>query len=179
MLTQKRLQELFNYQADRGALVWKHRPPKDFDALSNWKTWNKRFAGMVAGTCVNGSYVSITLGGRTYRAHRLVFLHVHGYLPKEVDHINGIRSDNRINNLRAADKTINGKNQKLKSTNTSGVVGVHMNKEAKKWQSSIRVGGRKGKKLYLGIFSNFDEACAARAAAEAKYGFHPNHGRSV
>ena len=101
----------------------------------------------------------------------------HGQWPAgQIDHIDGCRKNNRISNLRDVRHQDNGKNTKLPSTNTSGRIGVSWHKAAKKWGVSIKADDRP---IHLGLFVSFEEACAARKAAEEKYGFHPNHGRSA
>ncbi|MCH6546434.1 MAG: HNH endonuclease, partial [Deltaproteobacteria bacterium] len=70
---------------------------------------------------------------RPYLVHRTVFYLSHGYLPEQIDHINGIRSDNRIDNLRGANDCTNAYNRGLQSNNTSGVKGVCWYKSRDKW----------------------------------------------
>jgi len=63
----------------------------------------------------------------------LIFLYHHGYLPKFVDHIDGNKKNNRIENLREATKSQNAMNQKVSTRNTSGIKGVMWHKRDKKW----------------------------------------------
>lgn len=105
----------------------------------------------------------------------LVWLMFNGYLPKgEIDHINGIRSDNRIENLREVTRVENSRNQQIKSNNVSGAIGVRFNQHIDKWESYIKVNY---KKIHLGSFNSKQSAIKARKDAEKKYGFHENHGR--
>jgi len=100
---------------------------------------------------------------------------VHDEWPQdEIDHINGIRTDNRLVNLRSVTHRENQKNIKRSTCNTSGRVGVRWEGHRSKWRSAIKVDGRE---KHLGSFDSFAEASAARKAAEIKYGFHKNHGR--
>ena len=108
-----------------------------------------------------------------YFTHRLAFLYMTGSIPKEVDHINHVKPDNRWKNLRAANRIINGRNRSMHCDNTSGVTGVYWHKKKGKWQAGIRVND---KRIYLGVFKHLEDATAARKTAEARYGFHPNHG---
>jgi hypothetical protein len=99
---------------------------------------------------------------------------VHGYWPKEVDHINGDSCDNRLVNLREVNHQQNMRNAKRRSDNSSGATGVYYIKATGRWIAQIRVDNR-GR--HLGAFNSFEEAVAARKAAEVALGFHENHGR--
>ena len=92
----------------------------------------------------------------------------------ELDHINGDRLDNRIENLRPVTRQENLKNQKRSIANTSGVTGVYWDRETGKWRALIRIGG---KVKTIGRFLSFEEAVMARKEAERKNGYHANHGR--
>jgi hypothetical protein len=121
-------------------------------------------------------YIQIRVENKLYRAHHLAWLYCFGYLPRELDHINGIRVDNRIENLREVTHAENGRNTKRHSTNTSGVTGVYYNKINKYWVAQIRINY---KTIYLGCFKDIEDAILARKAAETEFGFHPNHGRII
>lgn len=105
-------------------------------------------------------------------AHRLAWLYVNGSFPKnEIDHINRIRSDNRIANLRPASNLENAQNRSRSSNNTSGRSDVTWNKKTKKWRARLTVGY---KRMHLGYFESLDDAFSARAQAKMKYHtFHP------
>lgn len=119
-------------------------------------------------------YIRFSSKGRKWRAHRIALvLCGEDVNDKEVDHINGNRSDNRRCNLRLVDKLENLRNQKKRTTNTSGVMGVF--REKNKWRS--RITAENGNLLNLGYFDNFFEAVCARKSAENRLGYHPNHGR--
>jgi hypothetical protein len=149
-------------------LKWKNRPMTHFDSNREWKRWNGRFAKTTAGAIWNGKYWRIMVSGVIYRVHRLVWCLIHGADPgtKILDHINGNGLDNRIENLRLANHSQNGSNQKKTHRNTSGTVGVVWHKSSKKWQAQIEV---HQKNIYLGLFSSKADACAARKAAESRY----------
>lgn len=110
-------------------------------------------------------------GKRVVYLHRAILCPPNGM---QVDHINGDGLDNRRSNLRAVSAAENQRNKRINSNNTSGVAGVSYAERDAVWMASIKVDG-KGK--VLGHFQTFDEAVAARKAAEVHYGFHPNHGR--
>lgn len=97
---------------------------------------------------------------------------MHGVDPDDIDHINGDPSDNRLENLRNVSHEVNGRNLARRKNNTSGVTGV--SRHGSKWVARICPSRRT---IYIGIFDSFDDAVAARRAAEVKYGYHPNRGR--
>ena len=123
--------------------------------ISGWKMINKK-AGY---TNIRG-YVVININdGNIFLAHRLAWLYVYGQMPsKHLDHINGIRHDNRIANLRECSSTENSWNSGLKKANKSGFKGVSWHRGAGKWQAHINIGG---KGAYLGIFETAELASAA------------------
>ena len=133
--------------------------------------------GVVCGAHDSNGYRHIWLGqhGR-HKAHRLAWLYVTGAWPtKDIDHINGVRDDNRWENLREASASENGMNKRhLTANNTSGVTGVYWSKAAKKWQAFIK---RNGVAQYLGIYNTKDEARDVRRAAERRvFGAFAPHG---
>ena len=102
-------------------------------------------------------------------AHRLAWLYVHGEWPaEEIDHLNRVRSDNRISNLRLATQAENKQNTSLRRDSTSGHKGVSWHKRDKKWVAEIKL---HGKKHYLGYFNNINDAIAARKSEESR--LHP------
>ncbi len=175
------LRKLLRYEPETGKLFWRERGIDWFEdgghtAQHNMRSWNSRYAGKEALTAVNtDGYRRGTIFGTRYYAHRIIWTIVHGEWPQdELDHINGNPSDNRLENLRVVTHQENGRNQKLYCSNTSGVVGVSWHKRDETWRAEIKVDG---KKIHLGYFDSFDDAVAARAAAEIELGFHANHGR--
>ena len=174
------LKKLLDYNPLTGILTWKSRDASMFsdgymDAQGRANNWNSKMAGKEAfGYVHNTGYKQGTLMGKVLKAHRVAWKLHYGEDPVEqIDHINGDRSDNRIENLRCVSDAENKKNAKLYSNNSSGVTGIHWLKEQKKWR--VRIGGSKG--IHIGCYATLDEAKAARKEAEAKYGYPPNHGR--
>lgn len=140
-LTQDVVKELFDYKD--GVLIWK-------------KTGTKRQKiGSEAGFLIHSSYRKVTINGKRFYVHRIIFLWHKGYLPKFVDHINGDAADNRIENLREATKQQNQFNQKIRKTNKSGVKGVCWHKQLKKWNAYIHLNY---KKIHLGWFDLLEDA---------------------
>jgi len=150
MLTQEFLKEAIEYNSDTGGFVWKVSPGK------------RRKAGDVAGAIHNECYIVIRLQGKLYKAHRLAWFYIHGLWPDQIDHKNGIRSDNRINNLRNV--TNNKHNQrKPNANNLCGYLGVSFDKQTNKYRAHIRVNGQLKS---LGYFTNPEAAHAAYLKAK-------------
>jgi hypothetical protein len=127
--------------------------------------------GNRAGVLTNG-YIQLSIYGEKMREHTAIWIYFHDKEPKFIDHINGIRDDNRIENLRDVLHIQNCQNQKRKNTNTSGYTGVRHNGSS--WEAYIMVNY---KKKHLGSFGTIERAIRAREQANIKYNFHPNHGR--
>jgi len=165
MITQARLKEVLNYNPDTGLFTWRKRDCNKFNA---------KFAGKVAGTNKSCEYTRILIDGNIYKAHRLVWLYVHGEWPrKEIDHINHDPIDNRLANLRDVSHLVNGRNSSLKKNSKTGVSGVNWHSAKKRWQSRINANG---KRVHLGDYLDFFDAVCARKSAELLYNYHPNHG---
>ena len=159
ILTAEHLRELLHYDPLTGVFIWK--------AKVNRKS--RVNLGEVAGGKIANGYWRIHVLNRTYKAHRLAWLYVHGRFPaKHIDHINRVKTDNRIANLREATPAENQQNRSLNKNSTSGIRGVFWYSRDSLWGASIRY----GKVLVaLGKFAEKEEAAAARKAAELKY--HP------
>lgn len=162
------LEELFVYEPKTGVLLWKTKPDNPW--------WNQTFAGKPAGGLDSKGYVRIRTQGRIWSAHRVVWKLVHGVDPEYIDHINGVRSDNRLENLRSVTMEGNARNRCLHSKNTSGISGVYWVQRDKKWVAFIYDNGTK---VPLGYYSDKKDAVTARRKAEASFGYHNNHGRRV
>jgi HNH endonuclease/AP2 domain len=109
-----------------------------------------RRIGQKAGCPDARGHLIFSIHGRSYRAHRVAWLYVHGRWPaQQIDHIDGIRDNNAINNLREASNLENSRNSKRYVTNKSGFKGVSFCKEKNKWVAHINT---KGKTKHLGYF---------------------------
>ena len=119
----------------------------------------------------NGYYkVKLYKDGKKYnkKVHRLVattFLKKIKDKPF-VDHINRIRTDNRLSNLRWCNRRENGINTGISKNNTSGVIGVHYHKNKKLWDASIQIEANKQKRK---CFKNKEDAINWRLEMEKKY----------
>ena len=175
-MTTKEIHSLLYADFDNGIIYWKPRPIEMFKTKRSYVIWNKRFANKIAFTSINGDgYKTGSLLGNPVVAHRMIFALKHNYLPEFIDHINGNRSDNRIENLRAATRQINGRNAKKPISNTSGHIGVSWNNRDKRWAAYITVNR---KRKMLGNFVDKESAIVCRKHNERLLGFHENHGRA-
>lgn len=126
-----------------------------------------------AGSIHKTGYWHITWRGKVYKAHRLIFMLHHDYFPKEVDHINGDRADNRLENLRAATRSENQCNRNALSSNTSGYPGVSWHKKSKAW--CVRV-MKNGKTVVQQYFKDLE--LAGLVSVEARSLYHGKFAKS-
>ena len=153
-LTAEQLRSVLDYDQETGIFTWKVR-------TSNVKV------GDVAGCLAGEGYLLIGLQRRRYHAHRLAWLYVYGSWPKDqIDHINRIRTDNRISNLREVTNKQNMQNAGKRRDNTSGYQGVSWHKHGSKWQVGIV---HNQQRMHLGLFDDLEAAIAARKTAEKLY----------
>lgn len=155
MVSRQRLLDLFRYDDETGNLVRKIG-----------RSGPKARVGDIAGRITEKGYVRVYVDGSPYAAHRLIWIMHYGESAKEIDHINGIKSDNRIENLRSVTRSQNRMNVGAYSSNKSGVRGVSWSKANKKWIAQIQKDGRK---IGIGYFSTIEEAKIAYEAAASKY----------
>ena len=165
---------------ESGAKLWKGRKIKKeltitelkkilhYDEKSGLFTWLETRGSVVAGSAAGYThktkgYVEIKVFSKLYLAHRLAWFYTNGEWPKsEVDHINRVRSDNRIENLREASARQNKHNYSKPVTNTSGVKGVQLQKGRTRYRALIYVNYER---IHLGMFDTLEEAAAAYAKA--------------
>lgn len=137
-----------------------------------------RLTGRVAGCVSNNGYRHIKIGKRMYLAHRLIWLIVHGEWPDgQIDHIDGDRLNNAVDNLRVATAAQNLQNISVTGRKTvSGLAGACFRpggtRRRDRWESRIRVNGVL---RYLGSFTSPEDAHAAYLSAKAS--FHPYFSR--
>lgn len=156
-MTQERLKQLVTYDPETGEFTgnyfgnvigYDHKPAK-----------------------AKTTYRRIKLDGKNYSAHRMAWLYVHGDKPKEIDHRDRDGSNNRLDNLRVADRVLNNRNQGLMQNNKSGIAGVskkHKKGRTPRWVANI---GINGKLKEVGSSLDFFEACCKRKSAELYYGY--------
>ena len=158
-LSKDLLHELFEYRD--GFLFWKIARPHVK-------------VGQKAGQMGDRGYWRITINNRMYRSHRIIFLFHYGYLPTEIDHIDGDKQNNKIENLRPASRSQNLFNKGLSNKNTSGAKNVSWVKARNKWEVQMYVNK---KKTFVGRFDDLEMAKAAAVAFRTKHhGEFANHG---
>lgn len=147
----ERVRGLVTYDKKTGTLRWRTRPVRGEFSRTD-KSWNTKNAGNIAGSLDHHGYRTISIDNIVVREHRLIWFMAYGTAPKgSIDHINGNRLDNRIENLREADHIKNAQNQKPHKDLWSGLKGAYWSIEKKKWYSRIRVEGRN---INLGYFTD-------------------------
>ena len=143
--------KLFEYKS--GSLYWKERPAYNIKINSQ------------AGNTEKSGYVRIKIMGQTYLAHRLIFKMIHNIEPDYIDHINNIKSDNRIENL----QEISFSQNKLKGglylqkNNKSGHKGIYFDKRKKKWVTRISINS---KRINIGAYNELNKAIYMRSLFE-------------
>lgn len=158
MITQQIALKLFDYVD--GDLYWKEKPCDNLPA------------GTKAGTLASRGYMQTMVQGRMYRNHQLVYLMHHGFIPPFIDHIDGNKLNNKIDNLRETDKGKNNYNAMRRKDNTSGFKGVSLNKRTGKWYGYIMY---QRKHIHLGSFKTPEDAYEAVCKARLQY--HGEHAR--
>jgi hypothetical protein len=157
MLLKEKLRSILDYNQDTGVFVWRIAKR----GLSK---------GSIAGNTRPDQYRRIVIDGKCYYAHRLAWMHVYGYFPKnQIDHINRNPNDNRITNLRLATQKQNLENTSKSQKNTSGFKGVSWIKKTGKFRAFIT---HNQKYHHLGVFDTAIEAKNAYAKAAQKIFTH-------
>ena len=157
--TQERLRELFRYESDKGALYWKERHNSQINLAkpAGWKQQN--------------GYYGIRVDGAKYKRHRIIWCSFNGDPGSlEIDHVNGVKGDDRIENLRAATRTENQYNRPALSTSKIGLKGVSKHQWGR-WKAQITTPD--GKRVSLGYYDTPEQAAQAytKAAVEIQHDF--------
>ena len=134
LVSHKRLLEVLKYEPLTGEWRW---------LIDVHGHGGIKRAGDIAGSAVSSRYLKIGIDGRRYYARRLAVFYMTGRWPTRVDHANGDTLDCSWANLREATDSQNGANSRRRADNTSGLKGVHWNRQAQKWQAEITVNQRK------------------------------------
>lgn len=164
-ITQEYLKEALDYDPETGIFMWKERPREHFKTESSMKGWNTRYSCTNAVRKHSEGYIVISIKKRPYYAHRLAWLYVNGIMPNdEIDHINGVRDDNRISNLRDVSRTGNAQNVTKKRCGCKNYpIGVQFYKPLNKYVAKISFNK---KQKHIGYFSSITEAHQAYLKAK-------------
>lgn len=148
-LSHQRLCELLTYDPETGLFTWRR------GAL----------AGQPAGSRTSDGYLRIGVDRARYKAHRLAWFYYHQSWPlHEIDHVDGIRTNNAISNLRDIRHSSNAQNKrKAQANNATGLLGVYFSRKERKYRSRILVNG---KRQCLGFFASPEAAHAAYLKAK-------------
>ena len=157
-LTAQQVRDLFTYDPETGVLSWRVS-----------RGWNIP-AGMRAGTRTVRGYRKVAVNRGNYKEHRLIWLHYYGVWPTfEVDHINGVKDDNRIANLRDINPAHNTQNRTRPSANNStGYLGVTKKAKGKTFTAAVELDGKSYSKSG---FATAEEAYEAYVALKRR--LHP------
>jgi len=157
-MTQEDLKEYFNYDSNTGIFI------------RIKKTGRSAKINVRSGSLDNEGYRQMRFKGGVYREHRLAWLYHYGKMPDgQIDHINRIKDDNRICNLRDVTNSENQRNSPMNKANTTGHLGVYPRANGR-WCAQIS-----GK--HIGTFGSKEEAITARKLAEKSNNYHENHGK--
>ena len=152
-MTQEQLRDIFDYKD--GQLIWK-------------ESRQSAKYGRIVGKPNAAGYIRIYINSKRIMAHRLIWMFHNGDIPVglDIDHINGLRNDNRIENLRVATRCQNQCNRPKFKNNKSGYKGVYLDKSRNKWRARITV----NKKVnHLGLFDTPEEARIEYNKASIQY----------
>lgn len=178
--TPDELRQLLWYEPETGKLFWRERGAEWFAHCTPGhqdrirKGWNAAWSGKEAGVTGPYGYNTVTVQALHLMAHRIIWCMEHGHWPNEqIDHIDGDRVNNRLENLRECTHTENQRNMRRSRSNTSGVTGVYWDKKISRWKAEVSL---KSRKIYVGVFRDLKEAETAVKAKRAELGFSDRHG---
>jgi hypothetical protein len=153
--TQARLKELFDYDPNTGTVTRKVA------------TTNAVKVGDQLKRKDSNGYIQVSVDSRLYTLHRLIWVWVHGKYPDgQIDHINRIRDDNRLCNLREVTLAQNMLNKSVYTNNWTGTPGVYWHARSCKWIACISV---KSRRIHLGYFSSMEVAKETYLKAKKAY----------
>lgn len=151
-LSYERARELFDYCPETGQLSWKVLIQNRRNPIA---------------TLSHYGYVVVGVDGRQHKAHRIVWVLHNGSITDDpIDHVNGFKSDNRIENLRSCASKENSRNRNPKTNSRLGILGIRQQSKRRCFEARISVNGRS---VYLGTFPTIEAAEAAHRVASEKY----------
>ena len=160
--TKTRLKQLFKYSESKGVLIRIKKVTYNADIGDHFG-------------CKKDDYLIGNIDGSLILAHNAIWIFHNGEIKNNIDHINGMPSDNRIENLRDVSQSVNQRNKKKQSNNTTGLTGVCFDKQYNKFRA--RVSSKSKKVKFLGLHGNlFDAACAVFSYRK-NHGYTERHGR--
>ena len=156
IITHEQLKSIIHYHAETGI-------------FTRIKSVRKPSIGVMNLALTEKGYLRIVLLNKSYLSHRIAWFYVTRAWPKnQIDHINNIKVDNRLTNLREANNSQNQKNAGLRNDNSSGYKGVNYHKITGKWRAQIRINS---KKTHLGLYTTAEDASRAyEAGAKLHHG---------
>lgn len=155
-ISQEQMRALLTYDSSTGHFTWRVNRPGGRGKI-----------GHRAGYQHHLGYRYIRVNGRTFTEHRLAWFLTYGCWPNgDLDHVNRIRHDNRIINLREATRAENCQNQPIRKSNKSGVTGVYYHAVSQKWVACININK---KQVHLGTYNTLSEAIKVRRNAEMEH----------
>lgn len=157
------LKEHVNYDKETGIFTW----------IKPFYKNQTQLVGKQIGSLDSLGYLEASINKNRIRLHRLAWFYIHGYLPKYIDHINHVKTDNRLVNLRAVTNQDNSKNASISKANSSGITGVYYSKTKNKWIANVCINGNT---KYIGSYQTKEVAGKARAEYNLIHNFHTNHG---
>lgn len=161
-LTVEMVSNIISYNKDSGEFTWMER------------RGGKSLAGTKAGSVKSTGYVLISLYGHRYRAHHLAWFIINGSFPSMLDHVNGIRSDNRICNLREANHSQNMMNKRFNKKHSTSARGVYVDSRTGKYRVEVSIDS--GKFRSKSIDNLEDAEALSRKIRSALHGEFCNHG---
>jgi hypothetical protein len=174
-ITPELCRQLLRYEPETGKFYWNERDRSFFASQRSFASWNTKYAGNEALLQFSSDgYLRGVVMWQTLRAQRVAWAISYGVWPTgDVDHINGVKTDNRICNLRDVPRQVNSQNRRRRQNNSSGFNGVRLMPHNGRWRATIQADGQN---VHLGVFETKEDAAAARKSAEARFGYHLNHG---
>lgn len=155
--------KLLDYERETGKLYWKRR--EVFKTRD--KVFNANYAGKEAGSAEPGKHRRVEIKGTAIYSHLIVWAFETGsWPPRDIDHKNVDKLDNRFLNLRLATRSENCANRLIQKNNTSGYKGVSWESREKRWRAQIQVNQKNHR---LGSFASIEEARSAYAHAATKF----------
>ena len=154
-----RVRELLHYDPETGIFTRRIR------LAQRHKVGDRADFLVTGGHCAG--YRRVSFDSERYLAHRVAWLYVHGHWPVyDIDHINGNKDDNRIENLRDVEDVVNKQNlRKARANNRSGYLGVTTHIPGRQWRASVHLNG---KRHHIGLYDSPEKAHQAYLIAKRR-----------